>query len=300
MRFFAWRLSAACAAQHTSEERLWIANFLALAVVSYMLLSRNHAFRFGINYRVLLALTSPIALGARRDRRCHQRGLLTERRTLDFRVAGPALWAAKALWAANLGTGQSGRRTTSLRTSPMPLKKKHQVERSSMRHTSVPLSPPPAELSVTMLKVLKQFRIVFKSIRHHYQEVERLTGVSGAQIWVLTYVADQPGTKVGQLATALAIHPSTASNLVRKLDASGLLIRKRIADDQRAVQLQLTQAGESALQHAPRPLIGVLQQALKDMPERRLHELHDALGHLVSKMALKDSSAQSVPLSEIK
>ena len=68
---------------------------------------------------------------------------------------------------------------------------------------------------VMMLEVLQQFRILVKSIRSHYQQVEARSGVSGAQLWALAHIAGSPGSKVGELARALAIHQSTASNLVR-------------------------------------------------------------------------------------
>src|SRR5215470_6227157 len=39
-----------------------------------------------------------------------------------------------------------------------------------------------------MLEVLEQFRVIVKSIRRHYQDVERRAGVTGAQLWALAQV----------------------------------------------------------------------------------------------------------------
>src|SRR5947209_19998420 len=82
-----------------------------------------------------------------------------------------------------------------------------------------------------MLEVLEQFRVIVKSIRRHYQDVERRAGVSGAQLWALAQIAEQPGGQVGALARALAVHQSTASNLVRGLEARGLVARERRGRD---------------------------------------------------------------------
>lgn len=151
-----------------------------------------------------------------------------------------------------------------------------------------------------MLAVLGQFRIVVKSIRRHYQQVERQSGVSGAQLWALTHMAAHPGAKAGELARALAIHASTASNLIGRLDALRLIKRKRIGGDQRTVQLYLTAKGTNALKRAPRPLIGVLQQALSELSERRLDALHTSLSELISAMKVKDVRAGSTtPLSDL-
>src|SRR5207247_1184996 len=94
-----------------------------------------------------------------------------------------------------------------------------------------------------MLAVLGQFRILFKSIRRHYHHVERQAGISGAQLWALAEVAANPGVEVGRLAKTLAIHQSTASNLLRRLQTQKLVSRKREAKDQRAVQLLARERG---------------------------------------------------------
>src|SRR5581483_7463829 len=98
-----------------------------------------------------------------------------------------------------------------------------------------------------MLDVLEQFRIIVKSIRSHYQTVQARAGVSGAQLWTLAQIAGQPGCQVGELARALAIHPSTASNLVRDLAARGLVERERRGRDLRHVQLYASAKGRRLL-----------------------------------------------------
>jgi DNA-binding MarR family transcriptional regulator len=148
-----------------------------------------------------------------------------------------------------------------------------------------------------MLSVLAQFRVLFRSIRRHYRTVERRSGVTGAQLWALAHVAGHPGTKMGELARALAIHPSTASNLVRRLVALELVARRRKRRDQRTVQLYLTGKGTKALGRAPQPLIGVLQQALSELPARRLDALGHHLAELIGAMKVKDLRARTVPIS---
>jgi DNA-binding MarR family transcriptional regulator len=148
-----------------------------------------------------------------------------------------------------------------------------------------------------MLDVLAQFRVVFRSVRQHYLRVQRRSGVTGAQLWALAHVAGNPGTRMGELARALAIHPSTASNLVRRLEALALVARRRRGRDQRTVQLYLTGKGAKALSRAPQPLIGVLQQALSELPVRRLEALRRQLGELIGAMKVKDLRARTIPIS---
>jgi MarR family transcriptional regulator, organic hydroperoxide resistance regulator len=151
-----------------------------------------------------------------------------------------------------------------------------------------------------MLEVLEQFRVIVKSIRRHYQDVERRAGVSGAQLWALAQIAEQRGCQVGELARALAIHPSTASNLVRGLERRGLVTRARRGRDHRHVHLSASRKGLSVLKGAPRPLIGVLQQALSELPEARLRSLHGELVHVITAMKRKSvAAARALPLSEM-
>lgn len=150
-----------------------------------------------------------------------------------------------------------------------------------------------------MLEVLGLFRIVFKSIRHHYGVVESKTGISGAQLWALAQIAENPGIRVGDLAHSLAIHQSTASNLLRNLEAAALLTRKKMREDKRSVRLYATPSGLAVLKRAPRPLIGVLQQALSDLPSGNLDAMHRQLETLIATMKTRDNGARATPLSEI-
>ena len=155
-------------------------------------------------------------------------------------------------------------------------------------------------LAERSLEVLEQFRIIVKSIRRHYQDVERRAGLKGSQLWALAQVAEQPGVKVGDLARSMAIHQSTASNLLPALERQGLVTRERQTRDQRQVKLFATKKGLKVLKGAPRPLIGVLQQALSELPPARLHALHTELAHVIALMRSKAiTAARELPLSEM-
>ena len=151
-----------------------------------------------------------------------------------------------------------------------------------------------------MLEVLEQFRVIVKSIKRHYQDVERRAGLKGAQLWALAQVAGSPASTVGDLARALAIHQSTASNLLRGLETAGLVTRERQHRDQRQVKLFATKKGLKVLRGAPRPLIGVLQQALSELPPAHLHALHGELARVIALMKRKAiAAARELPLSEM-
>lgn len=160
-------------------------------------------------------------------------------------------------------------------------------------------TPAPAAAKEQMLDVLRQFRIVLRAIKQHYQFVERQCGVSGAQLWAMECIAATHGLAPGDLAHELAIHPSTASNLLARLEELKLVHRVRGEMDHRRVQLYLTTKGQAVLAKAPRPLRGVLQQGLQDLPPASLAVLRRRLNELIATMQVSDAGAQARPLSDI-
>ena len=148
-------------------------------------------------------------------------------------------------------------------------------------------------------EALRQFRLIFGAVRQHFQAVEKSCGVSGAQIWAMAALRESPGLKVSQLAQALSIHASTASNLLDKIEKAGMVRRERGSEDQRVVRLYLTPAGEAALAHAPRPLTGILTHALGKLPEESLTRLNQDLAQLIAQMGEVNVQDAEKPLSEL-
>jgi DNA-binding MarR family transcriptional regulator len=170
------------------------------------------------------------------------------------------------------------------------------------RKTSAPRpdhTPRSAAQEQKIIDVLKQFRIVLRSVKQHFSWIEAQCGVSGAQLWALGKIAESPGIKVSELAKALAIHQSTASNMLDRIESLGLVRRERIAADQRVVRLYLTDQGREVLSKAPQPFQGVLPDALASVPDSTLTALHRQLETLIDAMKVKDKLLHKLPLSDI-
>jgi len=78
-----------------------------------------------------------------------------------------------------------------------------------------------------------------------------------------------------------------------------LVERRRLHADQRRVQLYLTARGHAVIAKAPRPLKGVLQQALADMPASHLATLNSGLEELLALMRSRDEAAHRKLLAEM-
>jgi DNA-binding MarR family transcriptional regulator len=147
-------------------------------------------------------------------------------------------------------------------------------------------------------RVLRKFRVVFNAIKTHFQQVEKKAGVGGAQVWALSLIQARAGIGVNELARAMDVHQSTASNLVKTLVARELIAAAKDGPDRRTVQLRVLPAGRRVLRRAPGPFEGVLPNALASLDPRTLARLERDLSKLIAVLDT-DERAAHIPLSQV-
>ena len=146
---------------------------------------------------------------------------------------------------------------------------------------------------------LKKFRVIFRSIKKHFQFIEKQCRISGSQLWALALVAEAPGIRVSELAERLSIHQSTASNLIDLLVRKKLMSKRRSRTDNRIVKLYVTEAGKEIVELAPKPLRGILPDALEQLPPEKLELLNLCLGDLLEVMEARDEDGSGIPLADL-
>ena len=156
-----------------------------------------------------------------------------------------------------------------------------------VKKSAVPASP---------LSVLQRFRILIRTAQRHSQWIERQSGVTGAQLWALQELRESNGLRVGELANRMALHQSTTSNMVDRLESSGLVRKERTSVDQRVVRLYLTDDGAALLARAPSPARGVLPEALRLMDGEGLASLQSELDKLLRQIKHLDEGFGMQPL----
>lgn len=150
----------------------------------------------------------------------------------------------------------------------------------------------------TPAQVLRRFRIVFNTVRAHFQQVEKKVGLGGAQVWALSAIRDQPGIGMGGLAKCLDIHQSTASNLVKGLLQKELITVEKDSTDKRHVHLHVTPKALTVLAAVPGPFEGVLPVALAQLHASTLQRLDQDLGELTA-LIEADEAAGQLPLAQL-
>lgn len=147
-------------------------------------------------------------------------------------------------------------------------------------------------------RVLRQFRIVFNAVKTHFRQVETISGIGGAQVWALSVIRSTPGIGVSDLARAMDVHQSTASNLVKSLLERKMVAVERDETDRRLVSLHLLKNGTDVLRNAPAPFAGVLPDALAGLDPRTLARLEKDLAKLIAALVVDEAGANT-PLANL-
>lgn len=83
------------------------------------------------------------------------------------------------------------------------------------------------------------------ALERRSRRMERTLGVTAPQRLVLRLLGRFPGITAGQLARALHVDPGTLSASLRRLEARGLIERRRDPADSRRVAIGLTRQGRA-------------------------------------------------------
>jgi DNA-binding MarR family transcriptional regulator len=102
-------------------------------------------------------------------------------------------------------------------------------------------------------------------------------GLTQSQGEMLRLVGRQPGISVREAATELGLVPNTASTLVSKLAADGLLVRSVDADDRRVGRLRLTEPAQRIADESRAARRAALSTVLDELNPGQLDSLERGL-----------------------
>ncbi len=168
------------------------------------------------------------------------------------------------------------------------------------RSAPTPVTNVNTEAAAQSTRVLRQFRVVFGAVRQHFHQIEKQAGIGGAMVAALGYVQAQPGMRVSELAVAMDVHQSTASNLIKQLVQRGLITAEKGEDDRRSVRLLLQPAGQAVLAKVSGPREGVLPRALSGLSDEALSQLEHGLHALLKQLPVDhEAPTARTPLADL-
>lgn len=136
------------------------------------------------------------------------------------------------------------------------------------------------------------FRRILRELRVVARRTELATGLSAAQMFVLSAVDAAPGCSINDLAMATMTDRSSVATIVDRLVDTGHMIREASGDDRRRASISLTARGRRAVATAASPApTTLLIQGLGSLPEAQLHQLTRGLVALTTQMGIADQPA---------
>jgi len=137
---------------------------------------------------------------------------------------------------------------------------------------------------------MDSLRRLVRGLRIFDRAAEQSAGLSAAQLFVLSKLADGSEASVNELARRTFTHQSSVSVVAQKLVDRGLARRGRATDDGRRVELKITSTGRRALARAPAAAQDKIIAALERLPARDRLKLARLLDHLVAAAGLSQTA----------
>jgi DNA-binding MarR family transcriptional regulator len=130
------------------------------------------------------------------------------------------------------------------------------------------------DLIAELFSVVGRFR---RQLRRSTGRGFDAAGLTQSQGEMLRLVGRQPGISVREAATELGLVPNTASTLVSKLAADGLLVRTVDSDDRRVGRLRLTAPAQRIADESRAARRAALSTVLDELDPGQLDSLEHGL-----------------------
>jgi DNA-binding MarR family transcriptional regulator len=140
--------------------------------------------------------------------------------------------------------------------------------------------------SAVRTQTLERVRALISALSHSARAVERSTGVTNAQLFLLRQLAEAESLSVNDLAARARTQQSTVSIVVARLVRAGLAMKRKSAEDGRIAVITLTGKGRRILTHAPTPPTVALLRAIELLSDRDARALSSGVGALLNTLDL--------------
>jgi DNA-binding MarR family transcriptional regulator len=130
-----------------------------------------------------------------------------------------------------------------------------------------------------------------RALRRGARAADPANTLAVAQLELLAALTEHPRSRPGQLARRLNMRANTVTTIVNALSDREMLSRVASADDRRAVELTVSEAGRQAVESWQAVNAAVLHEALSTLPARQRRALAaaapalDALARAIDQLA---------------
>lgn len=122
--------------------------------------------------------------------------------------------------------------------------------------------------------------VASRSVLSVYRPLLDPMGLTHPQYLVMLALWEQSPRSVGEIAGLLQLDSPTLSPLLKRLEAAGLITRRRSNDDERRLDIELTQRGRELRREAEKIPPAIVQRLGVDVAE--LEALHASLTKVIA------------------
>ena len=133
----------------------------------------------------------------------------------------------------------------------------------------------------------RKYLEVYRVLRRYSKTIQE-AGISGRQIACLRFLLEHGASTIGEVAKYLFITQGSASELVDKLEKTGLAERERSKDDNRKVFVMLTVHGNVQAETLPLGGMPLLRERLSTLDARSLRGIERSFTKIMEIMEIPD------------
>lgn len=154
----------------------------------------------------------------------------------------------------------------------------------------------PADPSVVAVanEVLKALRRIIRVTYVKSRSLQQTSGLTAPQLVVLRTIATEGEPSVSAIARAVSLSNATVTGILDRLQARGLISRRRSQSDRRVVRISLTADGQSLVDATPPPLQDLFAKKLSGLEPWEQTQILSVLQRVVGMMEADSIEASTI------
>jgi DNA-binding MarR family transcriptional regulator len=141
-----------------------------------------------------------------------------------------------------------------------------------------------AESAADLLRLDRQvcfaLAVAARNVIALYRPLLEPMGLTHPQYLVMLALWERSPRSLTDLSTALSLDPGTLSPLLKRLEAAGLLVRRRVPGNERTLAIELTERGKALRREAERIPPAIVERLGMPLPD--LEHLHGVLTTVIA------------------
>lgn len=143
-------------------------------------------------------------------------------------------------------------------------------------------------------ELLVSLRKIIQAIDIHSKTLNKKFGITGPQLIVLQEILKHGQISITPLSKITSLSQATITDITKRLETKGLIVRKKLENDRRSVGLSLTQAGNDIMKKLPSPLQEVFTNRFSTIENWEQMMILSAFERVVSLMAAEEIDASPI------